>query len=108
MSRRLTVKLDEQGRLTIPEGLRKKHGWNAGTTFFIHDANGTLCLASAPNPFEPASPADAEREAARIRLFALIDQVRNQVPKDLTDEELDTVIDEEIAAARRERRARRP
>jgi bifunctional DNA-binding transcriptional regulator/antitoxin component of YhaV-PrlF toxin-antitoxin module len=108
MTKPIALRMDSKGRLTVPEGLRKKHGWDAGTLFFLHDASGMLCLASAPNPFEAAHPEDPEREAARARLFALIDQVRSQVPEDLTDEQLGALVDEEIAAARQERRARRP
>jgi bifunctional DNA-binding transcriptional regulator/antitoxin component of YhaV-PrlF toxin-antitoxin module len=108
MAKPITLRMDSKGRLTVPEGVRKKHGWHAGTLFFLQDASGMLCLASAPNPFEAARSEDPEREAARARLFALIDQVRSQVPEELTDEELGTLIDEEAAAVRRERRARRP
>jgi bifunctional DNA-binding transcriptional regulator/antitoxin component of YhaV-PrlF toxin-antitoxin module len=107
MARRVTLTMDDRGRVTLPEGVRKKHGWSAGTTFFLQDDDGILRLVSVRNPFVSPKQEEPEREAARARLSALIDQVRSQVPAELSEEELERLIDEEIAAVRRERRARR-
>jgi bifunctional DNA-binding transcriptional regulator/antitoxin component of YhaV-PrlF toxin-antitoxin module len=110
MSRRMTVTLDDRGRLTLPENLRKKYGWTPGTTFFIREDGGVLMLASAQNPFESASetrPDEAERARARARLTALVEEIRSRVPADLTEEEIDRDVQEAIEEVRRERRARR-
>jgi bifunctional DNA-binding transcriptional regulator/antitoxin component of YhaV-PrlF toxin-antitoxin module len=109
MSRQVTVKLDERGRLTLPEKLRRKYGWEAGTTFFLVEEGGRVTFAPAQNPFlaETVTGSTALEGATwEERFDALLDRVRQQPPIDVSPEQLAAEIEEEVQAVRRERRAR--
>jgi hypothetical protein len=59
-------------------------------------------------PIHRAQPVTGgKRTGIRGRLTALVEEVRNQVPSDLSEEEIEREAQEAVEEARRERRARR-
>lgn len=48
----VSVRMDDKGRLTIPQEIRHKAGLKPGDVFFILHREGTLHLARADNPFD--------------------------------------------------------
>jgi AbrB family looped-hinge helix DNA binding protein len=71
-----TIKVDDKGRLTIPQSLRKELGIEPGDTMFVErEPNGiVLRYAKAENPFDGlARHAEQEYRAGRtknLRAFA--------------------------------------
>ena len=71
-----TIKVDEKGRLTIPQALRREMGIEPGDTMFVErESNGVvLRYAKAENPFDAlAEYAENEYRAGRtksLRTFA--------------------------------------
>jgi bifunctional DNA-binding transcriptional regulator/antitoxin component of YhaV-PrlF toxin-antitoxin module len=68
MSKAITVRVDEKGRLTIPARERKEWGVEPGAVFFIERKGDILQLARAENPLDGlARHALAEHEAGRTK-----------------------------------------
>jgi hypothetical protein len=51
--------------------------------------------------------AENERMAVRARLAALVEEIRSQVPAEISEEEIERDAEQAIAEVRRKRRARR-
>ncbi|MDQ3694499.1 MAG: AbrB family transcriptional regulator [Chloroflexota bacterium] len=57
----IDVRMDDKGRLSIPRAAREQLGWKGGDVFFLEqEADGTVRLARAENPFDVLA-----RDAAR-------------------------------------------
>ena len=52
MSKAITVRVDDKGRLMIPSRERKEWGVEPGAVFFIERKGDILQLARAENPFD--------------------------------------------------------
>ncbi len=51
-ARRLTVRVDPNGRLPIPAALRKSTGIEPGDLFFLDVEDGVLRFTATENPFD--------------------------------------------------------
>lgn len=68
MSKAVSVRVDDKGRLTIPASLRKQLGVEPGDVFFLQSEGGVLRFAKTENPFDGlARHAMKEHEAGRTR-----------------------------------------
>jgi AbrB family looped-hinge helix DNA binding protein len=66
MTSSVAVRVDNKGRLTIPQAIRQQLGIEPGDTFFLQPEDGVLRFAKAENPFDIlADLANAEYEAGR-------------------------------------------
>ncbi|MCB9741870.1 MAG: helix-turn-helix domain-containing protein [Alphaproteobacteria bacterium] len=67
----ITLTLDEEGRLQLPEGLRSSNAWGPGTRFGCEESHGVLVLRALPPepPERVGVPRDADEIVAlRIQL----------------------------------------
>ena len=68
MSKAITVRVDDKGRLMIPARERKEWGVEPGAVFFIERKGDILQLARAENPFDGlARHALAEHDAGQTK-----------------------------------------
>lgn len=68
MSKTVSVRVDDKGRLTLPASLRRQLGVEPGDVFFMQAKDGVLRLAKTENPFDAlARHAMKEHEAGRTR-----------------------------------------
>lgn len=68
MSKTVSVRVDDKGRLTLPASLRRQLGVEPGDVFFMQAKDGVLRLAKTENPFDGlARHAMKEHEAGRTR-----------------------------------------
>lgn len=68
MSKTVSVRVDDKGRLTLPASLRKQLGVEPGDVFFMQAEGGVLRLAKTENPFDGlARHAMKEHEAGKTR-----------------------------------------
>lgn len=52
MSKTFTVRLDEKGRLVLPQEVRRALGAKTGDVFYLRLEQGGICLAKGENPFD--------------------------------------------------------
>jgi len=61
-----TAKMSSKGQVVVPDALRKRYGWRAGTTLLMLGASGGVLMQSLPVPDEQ----DVERTMATSRTVA--------------------------------------
>lgn len=61
-----TAKMSSRGQLVVPEALRKRYGWRAGSTLLMLGASGGVLLQTLPVPDEQ----EVERTIAETRVAA--------------------------------------
>jgi AbrB family looped-hinge helix DNA binding protein len=66
----ISLKVDEKGRVTLPNKLRKNLGIKPGDTLFLQEQVEHFVLKKAVNPFD-ALVLDAERERAEGKTIGL-------------------------------------
>ena len=87
-----TIRLSENGQLTLPEELRKALNLKSGDLLQVEIEDDSIVL-------KPQRESD--KEEAKNRFFATIDKIRER-NKDIPREEIEALVDEAVKAVREE------
>lgn len=95
-----TAKMSSRGQLVVPESLRKRYGWRAGSTLLMLGASGGVLLQTLPVPDER----EVERTMAETRVAAASVKARFRDAKRALDRLSSLAITIPIDAERGDRR----